>query len=715
MFRKIIIFLLFNILVLSLFGNNKVTISQGILDLRGEKFENFNEISFTGEWEFYWQKLLIHQDFKNDSNLKMTCFEKVPSIWKTIEIDGEPLPAHGYATYRIKVLTDNVGEDFGIRVASIASACKVFIDDDLLIYGGEVGTSLEDSEPGYTTGVVFFKNKNTDFDIIVQVSNFRYSKGGLWNNINSIGKAGKVIRSWGKKIELRTFMLGSILIIAFYFFGLYMLNKNLKSAIYFSLFCLNIALRSVLINELFILKIFPEFNWSLIVRLEYLSLPFGSIVFILFIADLFRYANKWIIKGIIIFNSLLILLLFVTPVNFFTGQLLIYQVALLITGVYSFYLVGRGLFNKERIAYILIVGLAILIGSVVNDVLYVNKVINTAFLTTFGFMFFILVQAYLLSYRFFQMFHKTEMLAKNLETINMNLEQTVVERTQEIQDQNDILLEQNDEITAQRDNIELQNHELKKQKQVITDSINYAQRIQRAILPSQNILSGHLSDHFIIYKPKDIVSGDFYWFTKKENKLIIVAADCTGHGVPGAFMSMLGMAFLAEISKITKVDSASQMLEFLREKVKQSLRQYDVDSLQKEGMDLALCIYDPDAKVLEYSGAYNPLYLIRDKELQIFKGDRQPASVHLKEKPFTDKKVDVSPNDTFYIFSDGFSDQVGGDRRQKYMTKNFQKLLVDIHEKPMSAQKTLLEEELQKWKGDYPQIDDILVIGFRLL
>ncbi len=714
--RKILIIFFVNFLYPYTFAaKNEISIVKGVLDLRGNKFQELTQLNFTGEWEFYWEKLLFSEDFQDSIPQRLTCYQKVPSVWADVEVDGQNLPAHGYCTYRIKVLTDSVNLNLALRIGSIGSACKIFIDDELLFEGGKVGTSKEKTVPGYATGVKFFNNKSKDFNLIIQVANFHYSVGGIWSNINSIGKEEYVLKTWETKLEIRLFLMGSIIVISIYFFGLFFFNRNFKSALLFGFFCVDVAFRNLLLEELYILKLIPNVKWDIIVRLEYLTLPIGAIIFLLFFHEILTYGKIVFLRIAISLNSISLLVILFLNVNSFSKGLMFYQLILIVSALYAFYLVVHGLIRKDRIAMVVLIALIVFVGTLVNDILYVNRIINTLYLTTYGFMFFIFMQAYIVSYRFLKMFNHTKELAENLETINLNLEQSVVERTQEIQAQHDILLVQNDEITSQRDSIELQNIELIKQKQLITDSIDYAQRIQKAILPSEVILSGHLSEHFIFYKPKDIVSGDFYWFTKKDNKLILVAADCTGHGVPGAFMSMLGIAFLAEISKLSKVKSASQILEFLREKVKLSLRQYDSDSLQKEGIDLALCIYDPKAKILEFSGAYNPLYLIRNKELQIIAGDRQPASVHFKERPFTDKQIKVLPNDAFYIFSDGFQDQIGGSKKKKYGIKKFQKVLIDIHEKPMEEQKLILEDTLKDWIGDFPQIDDILVIGFRLL
>ncbi len=280
---------------------------------------------------------------------------------------------------------------------------------------------------------------------------------------------------------------------------------------------------------------------------------------------------------------------------------------------------------------------------------------------------------------------------------------------------NKLLKEQNLEIEKQRD---LANT----QKQKITDSILYAQRIQNAILPPAILLDDLLQDYFVLFHPRDIVSGDFYWITHKENVIVLAAADCTGHGVPGAFMSMLGIAFLNEIVNKIVINPHIQTLQ--ADEILNELRRYIINSLHQsgdrnepnDGMDIALCIIDFDKKKMQFAGAHNPLYIIRNNELLQYSGDKMPVSYHTNiDVPFTKHKIDLMDGDVIYIFSDGFIDQFGGEKGFKFLTKNFKNLLIDIYKKPMHEQKTILLREFNLWKGDEEQLDDILIIGFKYM
>ena len=273
--------------------------------------------------------------------------------------------------------------------------------------------------------------------------------------------------------------------------------------------------------------------------------------------------------------------------------------------------------------------------------------------------------------------------------------------------------------------IVLQKEEIEEKNKDITDSINYAQKIQEAILPSDNEIQRHLPESFVLFKPKDIVSGDFYWFTERDGKALIIAADCTGHGVPGAFMSMIGNSLLNEIVNEQGITEPAKVLQQLKLAVIKSLKQTGEAGTQKDGMDIALCAFEIDNMKVEFSGAYNPLFLIRDNELQETRSDRMPIGVYSDDggKVFTNHSLEMMKGDVYYIFTDGFVDQFGGPKGKKYMGKKFKQLMLDIHKKPMAEQKTILDETIEDWKAyvpldglgsSYEQMDDILVIGIRV-
>lgn len=254
---------------------------------------------------------------------------------------------------------------------------------------------------------------------------------------------------------------------------------------------------------------------------------------------------------------------------------------------------------------------------------------------------------------------------------------------------------------------------IEEQKKSITDSIQYAKRIQNAVLPSQKIMDNYFTDQFIYFKPRDIVSGDFYWMTEKDNKLVLVAADSTGHGVPGAFMSMLGISFLNEIVNKQSCEKASTILDELRNLVKSTLAQSGKST--DDGMDIALIVVDKEKMKINYAGAYNPLYIIRNNELLITKADRMPIGNYIiDDKPFTNHEIDIQKDDFLYIFSDGYADQFGEKTNTKFSTKALKKLLLEISDHSALKQSEIIEQRFQEWMGNQRQIDDILIIGAKI-
>lgn len=286
---------------------------------------------------------------------------------------------------------------------------------------------------------------------------------------------------------------------------------------------------------------------------------------------------------------------------------------------------------------------------------------------------------------------------------------------QQLEEKNRKIRKQNKEIARQRDLAREQRDRIALQKKQITDSISYARRIQRAVLPSLSVMREHVDNFFILYKPKDIVSGDFYWESQQNGKTIIVAADCTGHGVPGAFMSMLGITFLNDIVNTRGIVKPDEILNELRENVITSLNQKgDGNDALRDGMDIAVCVLDRISGKVMFSGANNPMFLIRNKELIHVKGDKMPVSVFEDMVSFTNHELPLQKDDRIYIFSDGYVDQFGGEKGKKFMRKRLKETLLSIYHLPMNKQKQRLDHTFEEWKGDQEQIDDVVMIGFRI-
>ncbi|TAE03771.1 MAG: hypothetical protein EAZ97_01050 [Bacteroidetes bacterium] len=297
-----------------------------------------------------------------------------------------------------------------------------------------------------------------------------------------------------------------------------------------------------------------------------------------------------------------------------------------------------------------------------------------------------------------------------------------------------LLKKAHQEMNEQKEKIEMQNRTLEKtslelkaamsevarENKRTTNSLNYAKRIQEAMLPKIEQIQEKIPESFVFFKPRDIVSGDFYWFhhihEKNHDLSIISAIDCTGHGVPGAFMSMIGNDLLNHIIVQNNISDPVQILNSLHWGVSSVLRQKETEN--RDGMDIAICVIDQKNKVLEFAGANNPLVVFQNNSMQFIKGNANPVGGlwnKSKERHFDKRKIDISIPTTCYIFSDGYQDQFGGVNQRKFMVRRFRELLLNIHQEKMLVQKYILEQTLENWIGkDGEQIDDILVIGFKI-
>jgi len=275
--------------------------------------------------------------------------------------------------------------------------------------------------------------------------------------------------------------------------------------------------------------------------------------------------------------------------------------------------------------------------------------------------------------------------------------------------------ERTEEVVLQRDEIERQRLKLEDLYKDVTDSIRYAKRLQYSILPPQEFIRKICPESFVLFKPKDIVSGDFYWFFEADGKSLVAAVDCTGHGVPGAFMSLVGANGLNAAVKEHNNTKPGLVLNELNKFVSDSLNKGSEDNTVRDGMDLSLCSIDYKKMEIEFAGSNNPLYIIRNEEFIIVKADKFAiGSFEPGTKEYNTSLVPIQKGDVIYLFSDGYADQFGGEKGKKFLYKQFRDNLLAIHKLSMTAQHDMLKKDIETWQGAYEQVDDILVIGIRI-
>jgi len=270
------------------------------------------------------------------------------------------------------------------------------------------------------------------------------------------------------------------------------------------------------------------------------------------------------------------------------------------------------------------------------------------------------------------------------------------------------------QLFAQTIEADIRKKEAVKLLKQFNESINYAKTIQNSLLPSLSHLNKMLTkDVFVLYKPKNIIGGDFYYMKRRDDSVIFAVADCTGHGVSGALISMLGITFLNDIIDQNLLLNSSEILGKLRKKIKHTFKEYGNDFQNKNGMDVALCIINLKTNIMQFSGAFNPLYIIRNNELTEYKATKNPIAYYPVEKEFESHNIQLFKNDIFYLFSDGFQDQIGGESGKKYSRKRFREFLLKIHKEDITEQKKLLEKEFVSWQAENDPVDDMTVMGVK--
>lgn len=285
-----------------------------------------------------------------------------------------------------------------------------------------------------------------------------------------------------------------------------------------------------------------------------------------------------------------------------------------------------------------------------------------------------------------------------------NISEQISEKNTELESQNEEIISINNELNSQKDIIQ-------KAHKNITDSINYARTIQEALLASNELITELFREYFLIYKPKEVVSGDFYYINNINNHMVFAVADCTGHGVSGGFMTILGITYLHEISISEDLTNSGEVLNLLRLKIQDTFKTFGTEN--QNGLDIAFCSVDKKSNILQFSGANRPLIIIRQKEIITIQPTRNPIGFYPKEKTFVNNEIQLLNDDIIYLFSDGYHDQIGGKYERKLTSKKFRELIIEVCDRPLSEQKDILESFFQKWQGKTNQIDDITVMAIK--
>jgi serine phosphatase RsbU (regulator of sigma subunit) len=662
--------------------------SEGVLDARSYDFEKRGKLPVSGDWEFYWKQLLTPDYFGDDLAKKgyrqslLSGYFPVPGVWNFYEVNGKNLPGNGYSTYRVKVILPENMNGAGLYISDIPVSHRIWVNKIDSGQLGKMGKNKQQTIPYRYPYTISTDPTDDTVDIIIQVANFSLRKGGLWNEMY-IGTKEQIDHYKELQTAFQLFLAGSLLIMALYHLGLFLLRRSDLSTLIFGLFCIVMCLRILLTGQMFFQKYLDFIPYSAWLRLEYMTFYMGVPLFSAFIYTLFpRFLHKRILIIITTLSSLFSLFVLLTPMTVFVHTLVPYQVFTLVACFYTLYVLTRSVIAQMEGSIIFLSGFILLAITAVIDIMAANHLVLVTNTVPIGVFFFFFSQSLLLSIRFSKSF-------KMVEDLSLNLENKVKARTKKLEETN----------------------------QMIVESINYASMIQASILPERSMLFDYLSDYFLIWKPRDIVGGDFYWFNPVNDGFLLAVADCTGHGVPGAFMTMIASSILDRIAGYMTVTDPAVILRDLNHLLKASLKKESASNLADDGLDIGICYYRYEDQRVVYAGTGISLFHIFDGTVNEYRGNKRGIGYQRTpdNQDFSNNEISVDPGDLLVITTDGFYDQAGGKNGYPMGRNTFKKILTKHAGCTLDKFKQLLLDELARYQGEEQQRDDISMIGFRCL
>ncbi len=646
-------------------------------------------IALNGEWEFYPSQLIEPGGFAGQKPF----FVPVPSIWGNY---GESItPNYNCGTFRLRILLNGNHESLGVIIPKIWTASRVYADGELLSTAGQVGCSPQTNHNLIIQRIAALPKPVSDtVELVVQVGNFDFFIGGIVEEF-WIGPYAIIEEQWHLGNATSMMWLGCLMLMGFYHLVLYVGQRQNTSLLYFGVISILIGVRFLVFGDHYFYFYLKSHDW-LTARLQpqiyytitFLLAPLG----LSYVLSLYPQQYGQRIVRISYLATALTLIPLLVSYTWFFRFIPVFQVLVVATAMYMAFVLLKSAWQRKRESFYQLLGIGVMVFAGINDALHSKGIdlIGENEFIPLAFGFFIFMQVVILAKRFSDAFHEVIDLSENLE-------QKVRTRTLELQ--------------QSRDEIQRKNQALELAYQNITDSLRYAKRIQTALLGQESGVTQNFRDGFVIFEPKEIVSGDFYWYAQCDNCKVLAVADCTGHGVPGAFMTVIGNDALNEIVKTRLITDPAAILAELDKRILESLHQKNSDEQRNEGMDIGIAVIREDYFV--FAGAKNQALFIHQGQTQTLKASKFPigSTQYGSEKEFIAVKVPYVFGDRLYLYSDGFHDQFGGPENRKFMSRRFRELLLSTASLPMQAQKAELLSQLQQWKNGQKQTDDILVVG----
>ncbi len=867
-YSQYIVLLILITAVFQIANGQKTQIENGTLDLSKYDFNKNPAVELNGIWEFY-PGVFLKPGADSTFSKHKKMLVQVPKLWDNTVFPETKKPNIGFGTYKLNIVLPDKNNELALRLKRIESSYALFVNDSLIIQVGTPGNSIQTAVPSQKTCTRFFSVRSDKITILIHVANFQHRKGGIDDPI-LLGQPKQITAASDKAKNYDYFMIGVLLIMAVFYFGLWLFDSKKYAYLFFSLMLTSEIISLSVNGEVMLTYIFSDLPWALLKKTDYIS-NFMRITFLSwFFYNLYsKEISKLYVKILTILNIILTLTVLFSNLQFYSFTLLVFIITVTITIIYVILAQIKSIVNKRKGALIPFIGTIVVFITAVNDILFVEDIIQTTYLTPFGLFIFIFAQSYLLSFEFSNLYktedelntlitetdhtknllldikgfdtgevlnilnlktiashsilfisvneqlsaqaefpvnkstnniiyykdfvneafnskkpvfsnnfnneesslkhvksllccplmkgekiagilylenyekrnaftnqtvefinnlsdqiiglHENHSIFKSLENINLNLEDIINKRTKDISNQKDLLEEQKDEIDAINNLLRKNLREISEKNSLIKENINFAKAIQDNNLPSEAFLNDLFPENFILYKPKEIIGGDFYWAKKtvsQENNdlLFFAVADCTGHGVPGTLMSLIGNSLLNNVLT-KKVIKPSEILDNIQKNINHIFESDSEQDTLKDGMEMGIICYDKKNALLEYAGAKIDLLHYSAGKLNEIKSDRislgAGQKIDILEKTFHNIQINIKKDDIIYLFSDGFQDQFGGEADTKFMKANFRTLLEETASLPMNIQRSRLLKVLNRWQGDKIQNDDILVAGIK--
>jgi serine phosphatase RsbU (regulator of sigma subunit) len=614
---------------------HKPSAVDGVIDLTSHSFTSQKIVNLDGQWEFYWEQLLDPEHFRVNTDLLQKKYGAVPATWDKLLPGGSGAYPKGYATYRLRVLLADHQATYGIHVFSLNSAYKIWVDGKVIAAAGKVGVSDGTMEHRWIPGEYYFKPSSGAVEIVIQISNFKCNMGGFWTPVG-FGMADDIASMRRMKISYDNFLLGILLILAFYHIGFYIFQMKEKSSLWFGIFCVIMSIRVLSLGEQRILYQVPGLSWDISYRIELLSFYIAGGVFYFFLRSIYPSESSRMIERltrILIIGTIAVIM--IVPA-FLLGSFI--NLYILITILYiaaCMLILIKALWVKREGSFIFLAGIITLLVFTLNDMLNFLGLIQTGYYVAVGFMVFVMAQSYIMLRRFSMSFVKTENLTRELEIINSTLEDKVEDRTRELESERNILRDQS---------------------AVMDEELKMARSIQMGLIP----VKAPFDNIAFYYRPMKRVGGDFFDFIKmREDSIGILISDVSGHGVPAALITSMLKSFVLQSGE--RKQNPEQLMAYLNDSL--------INHTSGNFITAFYCIYHPDEKNLVYCNAGHPLPFIisehgvesipsssRNLPLAVFKNEELESY----NKQYRNSVCTLNHGERLLLFTDGLIEARAG-------------------------------------------------------